>query len=303
MAATPSVPSPAGHPVDPPAALAELAARGGIRRIHVLAWRDLADVEAGGSELHAHEILRRWAAAGLEVTLRTSWAQGSPQEAVRDGYRVIRRAGRYMVFPRAVLSELSGRHGERDALVEIWNGVPFLSPVWARGPKVVFLHHHHERMWPLVLPPRLASLGHWLESEGAPPLYRRTPVVTLSESSKVELVRSLGLRPDKVHVVPPGIDPRFSPDGPRSPRPLVVSVGRLMPSKRYDALIRMADRVRGEDVPDLELVLVGEGYEADNLRALVAELGAETWVRFAGRVSDDELVALYRRAWLVASSS
>lgn len=300
MAAPASSPAPSPDPAE---ALAELAARGGIRRIHVLAWRDLADVEAGGSELHAHEILRRWAAAGLEVTLRTSWAQGHPQEAVRDGYRVIRRAGRYLVFPRAAFSEITGRHGERDALVEIWNGVPFLSPVWARGPKMVFLHHHHERMWPLVLPPRLASFGHWLESEGAPPLYRRTPVVTLSASSRDELVASLGLKPDKVHVVPPGIDPRFSPGVERSPRPLVVAVGRLMPSKRFDALIRLAARVRDEDVPQLELVIVGEGYEAEGLRALVAELGAESWVRFAGRVSDDELVSLYRRAWVVASSS
>ena len=85
-------------------------------------WRD--DVEAGGSELHAHEVCWEWAAAGLEVTCRTSFAQGHPPEVVRDGYRVIRRAGRYLVFPRAAFSELTGRHGPSDALLEIWNGMP-----------------------------------------------------------------------------------------------------------------------------------------------------------------------------------
>src|SRR5690606_37423452 len=92
------------------------------------------------------------------------------------------------------------------------------------------------------------------------------------------------------------------PGGQRSVRPMVVAVGRLMPSKRYDSLIRIAHRVRA-DVHDLELVIVGEGYEADNLRNLVAELDASSWVRFAGRVSDDDLVSLYQSAWVVASAS
>ena len=41
--------------------LGDLAAEAGLRRIHVLAWRDLADVEAGGSELHAATVARLWA--------------------------------------------------------------------------------------------------------------------------------------------------------------------------------------------------------------------------------------------------
>jgi glycosyltransferase involved in cell wall biosynthesis len=282
--------------------LGDLAAAAGIRRIHILAWRDLADVEAGGSELHAATIAKRWAEAGLEVTMRTSYAQGSPPEAVRDGYRVLRRAGRYAIFPRAVAAELVGRHGPRDALVEIWNGVPFFSPLWARGPRIVFLHHHHEKMWPLVLPARYARLGAALETHLAPPLYRSTTVVTLSESSRAELVSKLGLRGDRVRVVPPGIDERYSPSGSRSDHPLVVSVGRLMPSKRFDELIRSLHRVRSR-LPRLELVVVGEGYERDNLQHLVDELDAASWVRLAGRVSDAELLDLYRRAWVVASAS
>ena len=104
--------------------IGDLTAGAGIRRVHMLSWRDLADVEAGGSEVHAAEIARRWAEAGLEVTLRTSYAQGAAPVMQRDGYKVIRRAGRYLVFPRAVLSELAGRMGPRDALVEYWNGMP-----------------------------------------------------------------------------------------------------------------------------------------------------------------------------------
>ena len=77
--------------------------------------------------------------------------------ARRDGYRVVRRAGRYAVFPRSVSSEIL-RADRRDGLVEIWNGMPFFSPLWAKGPRVVFLHHVHAEMWQMALPPRLAAL-------------------------------------------------------------------------------------------------------------------------------------------------
>jgi len=270
--------------------------------VHLLAWRDLDDVEAGGSEVHAAEIARLWAEAGVEVTMRTSYAQGHPPEEVRDGYRVIRRAGRYLVFPRAALAEASGRHGPRDGLVEIWNGMPFLSPLWDRGPRVVWLHHVHGEMWRMVLPPNLARLGDLIESRLAPPLYRRTRVITLSQSSKREMVAKLGFRDDRVDVVPPGIDPKFQPGGERSPEPLVVAVGRLVPVKHFDVMIRTVARVR-ESQPDARLTIVGEGFERPNLDALVRELDAEDWVTFAGRVGDDELIDLYRRAWVVASAS
>lgn len=287
-----------------PLKLGDLVAQSGLRRVHLLAWRDLDDVEAGGSEVHAAEVAKRWAAAGLEVTMRTSYAFGHPTQVERDGYRVVRRAGRYAVFPRAVASELVGRHGPRDGLVEIWNGVPWLSPLWARGPRVVFLHHLHRRMWPLVLPenPLLARAGRLVECHLAPPFYRRSTVVTLSESSRRELVEALGLPPDRVRVVPPGIDARFTPGGARSPHPLVVAVSRLMAPKRFDLVVRAADHLRG-DFPDLELVIVGKGEEHERIQRLVTELGADEWVRLAGYLEPDALVQLYRRAWVLTSGS
>jgi len=282
--------------------IAALAAEAGLRRIHVLAWRDLVDIEAGGSEVHAAKILSLWAEAGLEVTMRTSYAQGHPYEGTRDGYRVVRKHGRFMVFPTAVVAELAGSHGPRDGLVEIWNGVPFLSPLWATGPKIAFVHHVHRDMWDMVLEDKLAKAGKFFEHRLAPPLYRRTPIVTLSQSSRRELIDYLKLKPNQISVVPPGIDDRYSPGGSKNVNPLIVAVGRLMPSKRFDDLIRTAAVVR-RSVPDLRLVIVGDGYERPTLDTLVDELDARSWVRLAGKVSDEELLSLYRSAWVVASAS
>ena len=105
-----------------------------------------------------------------------------------------------------------------------------------------------------------------------------------------------------VHVVPPGVDPRFSPGGEKSPTPLVVAVGRLVPVKRFEILVDAVVRLRARH-PDLELVVVGEGYRREQLEAQIHEAGAERYVTLAGHVSDDDVIDLYRRAWVLASAS
>jgi len=127
--------------------------------------------------------------------------------------------------------------------------------------------------------------------------------VTPSWSTRSEVLDILGMHPKRVSVAPPGIDEQFHPGNEElSPTPLIVCVGRLMPPKRFDEMIRISHRVR-ERHPDLELVIVGHGYERPKLQALVDELDAGDWVRLAGYVSDEELLSLYRRSWAVASAS
>ncbi len=285
------------------AKLGDIAAEAGLARLHIVAWRDLDDPEAGGSEVHAARVSSLWAEAGLDVTMHTSAAVGHPSRATRDGYQLVRTSGRYGVFPQTALRGITRASRHRpDGVVEIWNGMPFLSPLWARGPRVVFLHHVHAEMWRMVLPGRLARVGEVMERSLAPPFYRSTPIVTLSESSKRNIVDVMRMPPGHVTVVPPGIDERFAPGGRRSPRPLVAAVGRLVPYKRFDLLIAALVRLRRHH-PDLEAVIAGEGYERPLLEAAITAHDAGSWLRLPGRLTDDEVVALYRRAWVVASTS
>lgn len=299
----PHEPSWSGAPSDASASMAEMAAEMrnvGVRRVLVLAWRDLDDAEAGGSEVHADQFERRWADAGLEVVHRTSSARGEPPLAGRNGYRVVRRGSRYTVFPRAVMNAVVHPRSY-DALVEVWNGVPWFSPVWCRKPRITFLHHVHGPMWDQIMPGPLAGLGRALESRLAPPFYRRTLTMTPSDATRDELLE-LGFRPDRVVAVPNGTDEMFQPGGTRSPEPTVVCVGRLAHVKRQDELIEAAVVARRR-VPSLRLVLVGDGPLRSDLEDRVARHGASEWVTLAGRLSHHELIDLYRSAWVVASAS
>jgi glycosyltransferase involved in cell wall biosynthesis len=281
--------------------LADDMVRRGVRRIHSLAWRDLDDPDAGGSEVHADEFMRRWAAAGLELVHRTSFAAGCPHEAERHGYSVVRRGSRYTVFPRAVAAEVTRRAGPYDALVEIWNGVPWLSPVWCRRPRITFVHHVHGPMWDQIMPRPFAGLGRALEARIAPPFYRHTQVVTPSDATRDELLE-IGFRSERVVAVPNGVSAQFQPGGDKSSFPLVVAVGRLAPVKRFDELIRAALTAKAR-VPDLRLEIVGDGPMREQLVELVGSHGAGSWISLLGQVSHDDLVARYQRAWVVASAS
>ena len=282
--------------------LEEIATAAGLKTVDVVAWRDYDDEEAGGSERHAHLIMGAWAAAGVEVRMTTSTAPGAPPHITRAGYRVTRRTGRYSIFPRAIASGVVGRLGRGDGLVEIWNGMPFLSPLWARCPRVVLLHHVHGEMWKMVLPRGLAQVGHAVEHTLAPPVYRRSRIVTLSPSSKQEIVDQLGIPASQVTVCPPGVEPRFSPGTACSEAPLVAAVGRLVPVKRYQLLIEVLLGLKPR-IPELQAVIAGEGYERPMLEAMIRTAGAESWISLPGYLDDAGLVDLYRRSWVVASTS
>ncbi|HYF46186.1 MAG TPA: glycosyltransferase family 4 protein [Acidimicrobiales bacterium] len=283
--------------------MAEVAERSGLRAVHLAAWRDRDDPEAGGSEEHASQLAAHWARAGLDVTIRTSRAPGRPSHATRDGFRVVRRGGRLTVLARTAAAGAREGWGRGDhGLVDVFHGLPFFSPLWAGPRRVGFVHHVHLGTWRLLVPTPLAPLMHATERWIVPAVYRRSRLVTPSPSTRDDLVQRLRLDRSRIGVAPNTVDERFAPGGDRSATPLVAAVGRLMPQKGFDtALTAIAEVLAAR--PDAEAVVVGEGSARPALEAQAAALGIAGRVRFTGRVSDEALVDWYRRAWVVVNAS
>lgn len=300
---TSSVPSPDLTRGPTHDAMAQRAARSGVRRVHLLAFRDLGDPEAGGSEEHAAQMARHLALAGLDVTHHTGRVAGAPEDIVRDGVRVVRRGGRLGVFPCTVRDERGGKMGPTDGIIEIFHGVPFFAPLWARRvPQVGLVHHVHLGTWHHLLPQPAAALGHLVERFVVPVVYRHRQLVTIAESSRDEVLHAYGADPDRVSVLVNGVDGRFTPGGTRSSHPLVVGVARLMPQKGVDDLVAAFAVVRAE-VPNAQLVVVGSGPERAALEGTARRLGVAAAVHFTGYVPEADLVDWYRQAWVVASAS
>ena len=259
-----------------------------MRRVHLVAWRDREDPEGGGSEEHAAQLARHWAAAGLDVTLHTGRVSGLGDASERDGYSVRRGGGHLSVFPRTILWEWSGQAGPRDGLLDIFHGVPF-SPLWARGPRVGFVHHVHLGTWRHRMPPGMAQVGYLQERVAVPLVYRRATLVTPSQATRQEIIEKLGMRHADIRIAPNGVDERFRPGGTRSSRPLVLAVGRLVPHKGFDVALRAIAGCRPSR-PDLRCVVVGDGPALPGLRARFAK------AHFLGARDHCDLPALYRAA-------
>lgn len=283
--------------------MAERAARSGIQHVHVLTFRDLEHPEAGGSEVHAAHLCEDLAAAGLDVILRTGAVPGAPAELQRGDVHVVRRGGRMGVFPTAVRDERRHRLGPVDGIIEVFHGLPFFVPLWARRtPHVSIVHHVVLGGWHHLLPTAGAAVGHIVERFAVPVAYRHQEIVTIADSSREEVLHAYRADPDRVRVAWCGVDPMFHPGGERDPEPLVVAVARMMPQKAIPELVAAFARVRSS-VPDARLVLVGDGPARPSVEAAVRAEGVEDAVELVGFVPPEQLVGWYRRAWVVASAS
>jgi glycosyltransferase involved in cell wall biosynthesis len=136
-------------------------------------------------------------------------------------------------------------------------------------------------------------------------VYRRADrFIVLSQAFAVLLSTNHGIRPERIHVVPGGVDvDRFAialsrrearaslqlPDD----RPVVGVVRRLIHRVGLEGLIDAMTRVR-KRIPDVLLLIAGRGPLARDLETRVAQAGLRDHVKFAGFVADDALPVFYR---------
>ena len=118
---------------------------------------------------------------------------------------------------------------------------------------------------------------------------------------------SIGIAADRIRVLRNGVDiKKFRPVECDSIRemapaegPLLISVGHLIPRKGHDLVIRAM-----AELPNMQLLIVGQGPEYNNLRELSRETGVAERVRFLGAVEHSRMPEVYSAAnALVLASS
>lgn len=275
----------------------------GPNRLHIAMFnrRDTTNPEGGGSERYGEVVASALAEAGHWVVVYTADHGGAPRDEVRGGVTYRRRGGKLSVIPRAWWDLLTRRIGPVDVVVDVQNGVPFLSRLATRKPVVALVHHVHREMWPVVYGRSAARLGWWVESVVGPSLYRRSQYVAVSRATRDELV-TLGVSPQRIAVVHNGVDPALTVDETRDPRPTICVLGRLVPHKRVEHVVRAAAQLR-PDFPDLRVRVVGDGWWADHLRAETRRGGVDDLVTFTGFVDEQSKHVELARAWVHAIPS
>jgi len=175
-----------------------------------------------------------------------------------------------------------------------------LAPVRSRVPVAITVHD----VMALEHPEWFTAANRLQQRMVLGPAARRAAVVlTPSQFSRQRAIEWLGLRPERVRVTPWGVDEVFSA-GPRDDESLarlglggryLLTVGALRPRKNLEGALATFEALA--DHEDLELVVAGgRGWDDAELLARLHRSPAAGRIRLTGRVSDDELAALYRGA-------
>ncbi len=272
-------------------------------RLLIVNWLDRENPQAGGAELHLHEIFGRLARRGHEVTLLCSgWPGGAPRAAL-DGMQVHRVGSRY------TFQFLAWRYYRRtlapaghDILLEDINKIPLYTPQWRPRPRhcVALVPHLFGGTAFREVPFAMAAAV-WLAERPLVPIYRRTPFQAISQSTADDLA-ARGIPRQNIRVIYPGIDTTsFTPEpGTRDPRPLFVYLGRLKRYKGIDLVLRAFAQAA---ISEARLEIAGTGDYRAQLESLCRSLDLGDRVRFLGFVNEEEKLRLLRRAWALVFAS
>lgn len=270
-------------------------------KILVFNWQDKKNPHAGGAEVHLHEIFGRIAKQGHSVTLVCSQFRGGAPRDYIDGIRII-RIGRRNLFNFAVPLWYLFFGAKYDVVVDDVNKVPFYTPMYVRKPVLALFHHLFGKSIFLETNPVAASYvyaSEWF----IPKIYRRVPIVAVSESTKSELVEQ-GIPENNIKIIHNSVDHSlYRPNQNKNNSLFTIGfLGRIKKYKSIDHLLEAFDRIKVE-LPDAKLVIIGDGDYLPKLRAAVSKMKYRGDVEFTGYVSGEEKVRRVQQMDVIVNTS
>lgn len=235
--------------------------------------------------------LREIGAPSDLVELATMWTGGFPEPRT---------------FSWRAHAALAGRRGAFDVVHDDQSLGPGILALHADGWPVLASIHHPvsvDRAVDLAHAPdwrRRVSLKRWygfaaMQNRVA----RRLPrLLTVSASSRDDLVAELGVPPERVRIVPVGVDPavhRPAPGISRIPGRLMTTASADVPLKGLVLLLEALAKLRTE-WPEAHLVVIGRLRADSPVRAALERLGLEGAVEFVGGESDAQIARRYAEA-------
>jgi glycosyltransferase involved in cell wall biosynthesis len=194
----------------------------------------------------------------------------------------------------------------RRERVTLFHAPHYVLPPLVQCRSVVTIHDCLHLMFPQYLPNRLAPV--YARASLTLAARRATRVLTVSESSKRDILRFVDVPAEKIDVIYNAYDERFGVE-PREEAvarvreryqlegEFVLYAGNVKPHKNLVRLIEAFDIVRRGGLDHLKLILIGDEisrYTA--LRRAVHVHQLHKYVRFLGYQPEDTLAIMYRLA-------
>ena len=268
----------------------------------------------GGMQNHTAELTRVLDRRGIVQTVLTTRPPTAPYfQRLGDHARVIRlglpiRRFRQLYAPQAAI--IAPILAARSDVVHVHLGEDLaVLPIGAaaarlhRLPLVLTIHTslRHTLAVSDLRSALLKTIGGLIERWGE----HSAEAVSVITSRLHRLLLSDGVDENRVHLIPPGVDPSLF-EGPfEDPfagirRPRVLFVGRLAPQKGVSTLVEAAGLLKD---PSARILLVGDGPERPKLERDAERLGVDDRLHFVGFFAHDRLPAVFAHADLLVLPS
>ncbi len=220
----------------------------------------------------------------------------------RTANPAIRVAWEQLVFPRILRHDgVTLLHGPINALPLGWT-----------GPSVVTILDLTFLLMPAAFRRASRTYLKWMVRTAA---RRADRVITISESTRRDVIRLLGTPPDRIIRVYCGVDARFHPSQDSKelaefrgamdlPNEFILYLGTIEPRKNLIRLIDAYAELRNRRATDLPLILAGgRGWGDDEILRHAGETGLGDAIRFPGFVPEDQIPLWYNAATIFAYPS
>lgn len=279
--------------------------------ILIFSWRGSKHPNAGGAEISTHEHARSWVNAGHDVTLFTSAFVGCKKQEIIDGIKIERRGGQiFGVQWEALKWYIFGKHPKFDLVVDQFHGIPFFTPLYIKAKKLGFIHEVTKEVWRLNHWPwpfnwTIACIGEICEPLVFKFLYRKIPFMTVSESTKKDLIK-WGISKNLIIVVLNGFNPsRVAIVSRKEKIRTLIFLGALSKDKGIEEALEVLRLISLADTNKWRLWIVGKSSPEylKKLKLLSKKLEIDKKVKFWGFISEERKFELLSRAHIAINPS
>jgi len=262
-----------------------------------------------GASTHITYFVKGLVKAGYAVQMITAGDPSLPAQDTYHGARLKRVISqetnflrRAMSFSEAATEHLADGHGYSVAhFRSIWSGYPLVQAKEQHGYRTLFevnglpsieLKYHYPAL-------RGAAVLNEIKHQEVATLHLADHIICPSRVTK-EYVTSLGIPPQRVTVIPNGVDTaRFSPrPAPAGEVPLLCYIGTLAGWQGLDTLLEAMPLVLAEHPARLNIVGKGRKEQRKSLQKRIRKMGLAEWISLEGSVSHDTIPQTINQAHL-----
>lgn len=233
--------------------------------MHILIfnWRDIKNPKSGGAEILTHEIAKRLVKNGERVTQFSAYFENARKKEIIDGVTIIREGHPDLrnffssVQFRAFQYYRQKKFGDVDLVIDEIHGVPFFTPLYVKEKTTALICEYAGSLWDKAVQFPFNYFGKITERL-YPMLYKKTNIITISESSRREIKKNL-FRDQKIKVIHPGCSTPLIASPGKKPRNLtLVFIARISKTKGIEDAVATVESLK-RNMPDVVLHIIGRG--------------------------------------------